>query len=70
MIKLVDYRKKIVIDNLDSLIRELGTARKEAEKAISSAEPYAQETVEDSRYWILHYLEKAQQLLMAVREKM
>ncbi len=67
---MADYRKKIVIDNLDALIKDLGITRKEAEKVLNSAEPFARETVEDTHYWILHYLEKAQELLMAVREVM
>ena len=67
---MVDYRKKMAVDNLDVIIKETGNLRKETEKSLNIAEPYAQETVEDTRYWILHYLEKAQQLLMSVSEKM
>lgn len=67
---MADYRKKIAIDNLDLLIKETGNIRKTAEKVLNMAEPYSQQAVEDSKYSILHYIGKTQELLIEIREGM
>jgi hypothetical protein len=67
---VLDYREKIAIDNLNSLITEMGNLRKKTEKCLSEAEPYSQEIVEDNKFWIIHNLERSQELLMEIRSKM
>lgn len=67
---MADYRKKTAIDNLDTLIKETGNLRKITERVLEIAEPYSQKSVEDSRYLLLHYIEKTQQMLINIREEM
>ena len=67
---MADYRKKTAIDNLDTLILETGNLRKITDRVLEIAEPYSQKSVEDSRYLLLHYIEKVQQMLINIREEM